>query len=84
MVKNHEIVKYFLPNVHDLNLMSCTAITLKIQYVLAGFQTKDAVELESCKQDINLVPLMLDEDKTLVSYSSFGFENLMMSLAHTL
>ena len=45
MAKNHEISVYFLDKCDSLRVMSRTAINSKY----AGFQTKDAIELESCK-----------------------------------
>ena len=59
MAENHEISVYFSANV-------ILALCHARRYNFEGFQTKDAVELESCKQVItNLVPLMSDKNKTV-------------------
>ena len=54
MAKNHELSVYFSTN---------TVLALCHAKRCTGFQMKDDIELESCRQ-INLVLLMPDEDKT--------------------
>ena len=51
----------------DLSFMSHTAIISKFK--CAGFQMKDAIELEA---DINLVPVLPDEDTTLSGSVALG------------
>ena len=61
MAENHELSAYFYKR--DLSFISSTAITSKFK--MRWFPNEGRFWAGKLKTDINLVPLMPDEDKTV-------------------